>query len=239
MKVFSLKMKQKILGVILLVIFMVMIASSLVVSYVIYNQNMDGVNADLAAGAKIIKSEIMDMQTELIRKIGQMDSLFKVSENVKFLADFKTDYDLGMTETGFMDLTSALFATAAANGIGSIALYDAQGELLAFSQRDKTEERLTGYYYVNPEKSFKYTRTAEDADLKKSKWETRPQIEGLSIPVNRTGMIAEKSWGHLESTGNDLALSVYVPVMVDDYNKDTDKMAPKQVGGGPFIQTAG
>jgi len=230
MKVFNLKMKQKILGVILMVVFMVMIASSLVVSYVIYNQNVDAVNANLVVGGNTVKSEIADIRADLIRKIAQMDSLFKVNENVKFLGDFKKDYDLGMTETGFVDLTNALFATASVNGLDSIALYDAQGELLSFSEQQKAGDRLTGYYYVNPEKAFKFTRAAADADLKQGKWETRSSIGDLAIPVQRAGMTSKSASGRLVRAGDALSLSIYVPIMVDDYNKNTDKMEPKQVG---------
>jgi len=70
MKGFSLKMKQKILGLILLVIFMVMIASSFVVSYVTYHQNVAAVNTDLTTGAKMIKSEIADVNARIIQLDG-------------------------------------------------------------------------------------------------------------------------------------------------------------------------
>ncbi|MCG8637646.1 MAG: methyl-accepting chemotaxis protein [Desulfobacterales bacterium] len=224
------KLKQKILSVIVLVVFMVMIASSLVVSYVTYNQNVAATNAKLVVGANNVKSKITETQEDLIRKIAQMDSLFKVSENVKFLGDFKKDYDLGMTETGFMDLTSALLATATVNDINTMALYDAGGELLVFSERQADGNRLAGFYYVNPEKAFKFTRVSDDADLKKSKWETKADLAGLASRLSLTGMTDVTPSGSLVRQGDSLAMSIYVPVMVEDYNKDTDKMEPRLFG---------
>lgn len=226
----NLKLKQKILGVIVMVVVIVMVASSLVVSWRIYGQNVDATNAKLTVGANTVKSKITDVQADLIRKIVQMDSLFKVSENVKFLADFKKDYDLGMTETGFTDLANALFATATVNNLNTIALYDGNGELLTFSEHQKDGTRLTGYYYVNPEKAFKFTRAAADTDLKKSRWDVSPTLDGLINPLNRPGMTSDKASGSLGKTGNALVLSIFVPVMVEEFNKETDKMEPTQAG---------
>ncbi|MEH0018218.1 MAG: methyl-accepting chemotaxis protein [Desulfobacter sp.] len=222
----NLKLKQKILGVIILVVCLVMVASSLVVAYVTYTQNAAATNAKLAVGAANVKSKISDIREDLIRKIVQMDAVFKVGENVKFLGDFKRDYDLGMTETGFTDLTQALFVTATVNNIDTMALYDAGGELLAFSERRADGGRLAGYYYVNPEKAFRFTRVGETADLKTSQWETAPGINDLSGALNRPDMSSPEASGRLIRQGKELVLSIYVPVMMDTYNKETDKMEP-------------
>ena len=95
---------------------------------------------------------------DLARKLAQMDSVFKVSENVKYLGDFKKDFDLSMTESGFVDLANALFATTTVNQLASLSLYDAAGELLAFSERQPDGQLLAGFYYINPEKAFKYAK---------------------------------------------------------------------------------
>ena len=230
MKFFNLKLKQKILGVIVLVVVMVMIASSLVVSYVTYNQNIKATHERLVTGANNVKVEIREVQSDMIRKLAQMDSVFKVSENVKFISDFKADYDLGMTETGFVDLAHALFATASGSGIQTMALYDAKGELLAFSEAQGNGEYLGGFYYVNPEKAFRFAKIAGDGDLKKSEWQNQPNLPGLKSPVTLPGMSGTQPSGRLEKSGSGLALSVYVPVMVDNYNKEADKMEPQLFG---------
>ncbi len=232
MKLLDLKLKQKILGVILLVVLTVMIVSSLVVSYVTYGQNVGTTNAKLVVGANNIKVKITEIQEDLIRKVSQMDTVFKVSENVKFIGEFKMDYDLSMTETGFMDLTNALMATATANNIDDMVIYDVNGELLAFSEQQADGQYLVGYYYVNPEKAFKYTRIAQDGDAKKSSWEVNSQVNGgngLRNSLTRSDM-TETTSSRLGKQGKNLSLSISVPVMVDDYNKDTDKMEPKLFG---------
>ena len=224
------KLKQKILVGMVLAVVMVMVASSLVVSYVTYTQNVKTARDQLATGANNVKAKIKEGQADLIRKITQMDSVFKLSENVKFIGDFKKDYDLGMTETGFLDLAHALFATAAGNGINTMALYDAKGELLAFTEVQPDGSRLAGFYYVNPEKAFRFTLLPSDGDLKKSRWENRPSLDLLKSPVTVSDIPASKPSASLKKLGTSLAMSVVVPVMVDDYNKETDKMEPRQFG---------
>ncbi|RLB93794.1 MAG: hypothetical protein DRH26_02985 [Deltaproteobacteria bacterium] len=227
---FSFKLKQKILSVILFVIFMVMIVSSLVVSYVTYGQNVAATNANLVVGVNNIKNKIQEVRQDLFKKIGQMDTVFKVSENVKFIGEFKKDYDLGMTESAFVDLANAMFATASANNIQKLAVYDAQGELVAFAEQKEEGNLLAGFYYVNPEKTFKTTRIKGTDDLKKSQWETGALISDLDSKLLEPPTTATTPESHLIRQGDHLVLSILVPVMVDDYNKETDKMEPRRFG---------
>jgi methyl-accepting chemotaxis protein len=227
---FSFKLKQKILSVILFVILMVMVVSSLVVSYVTYGQNVTATNANLVVGVNNIKNKIQDVRQDLFKKMGQMDTVFKVGENVKFIGEFKKDYDLGMTESAFTDLANALFATASANHIQKMAVYDITGELVAFAEEKKEGSLLAGFYYVNPEKSFKTTRVQASDDLKKSKWETGASISDLDSKILEPPTTATTPESRLTRQGDELVLSILVPVMVDDYNKETDKMEPRRFG---------
>lgn len=230
MNFFSFKLKQKILSVIVLVVCIVMIVSSLVVSYVTYGQNVAATNANLVTGVNNIKNKIEEVQQDLFKKINQMDTVFKVSENVKFIGEFKKNYDLGMTESAFADLANAMFATASANNLKRLAVYDAAGELVAFAEQKTDSTLLAGYYYVNPEKLFKFARINGTQDLKKSQWETAPQVLDLESNITeppKTATIPEGSLGRL---GGHLALSISVPIMVDDYNKKTKQMEPRCFG---------
>jgi len=230
MKHMNLKLKQKILGGIVLVVMMVMIASSLVVSYVTYNQNIESTRDRIATGANNVKVEIRKIQSDLIRKMGQMDSVFQVSDNVKFISDFKADYDLSMTQVGYTDMANALFATASGNDIGTMALYDASGEMLAFCEAQADGRYLGGFYYVNPKKAFRFARIPGNGDLNKVQWQDQSALDSLKSPVNIQGLSATRSSGSLKKTETGLAVSVYVPVMVDTYNKETEEMVPQLFG---------
>lgn len=231
MNFFSFKLRQKILGVIVLVVCIVMIVSCLVVSYVTYDQNVAATNASLVTGVNNIKNKMEEVRQDLFKKINQMDTVFKVSENVKFIGEFKKDYDLGMTESAFFDLANALFATASANNLKRLAVYDAAGELVAFAEQKKDGRFLAGYYYVNPEKMFKFVRINGTQDLKKSRWETAPQLPDLESRITEPPTAATLPEGNLGHLGGHLALSISVPVMVDDYNKKTQQMEPRSFGG--------
>ncbi len=226
----SFKLKQKILSVIVLVIFIVMIVSSLVVSYVTYSQNVAATHTNLVVGVNNIKNKIEEIRQDLLKKISQMDTVFKVSENVKFIGDFKTSFDLSMTEIAFVDIANALFATASTNNIQKLAVYDAAGELLAFAEQKNEEIMLVGFYYVNPEKRFKYTHIKGTDDLKKSQWETASAVSDLESKFIEPPTTSTIPRGVLGQLGDHLALSISIPVMVDDYNKETDQMEPRRFG---------
>ncbi|HKJ99393.1 MAG TPA: methyl-accepting chemotaxis protein [Desulfotignum sp.] len=236
---FSFKLKQKFLSVIVLVVLIVMIVSSLVVSYVIYQQNVETTNAGFRIGINTIKKEITDIEQELIRKTGQMNTLFKVNENLKFLADFKHDYDLSMTEPTYVDVTASLFSAASSENIEKMAIYDTKGELVAFSEQQKDGSRLMGYYYVNPEKAFRFTRIHDNEDLKKSQWQTAPGVDDLSYPLHQEPMTDFSPVATLGREDNRLALFVKIPILMDDYSKETDKMEPRIFGHVQLVKTLG
>lgn len=226
----SFKLKQKLLGVIILVVFIVMTVSSLVLSYVIFQQNVDVTHANLEKGIRIVKAKLTETREDLSRKTAQMNRLFKVNENVKFMADFKTSFDLSMTEPACMDLASALFATASANGLQKMAIYDVNGELVAFSEKMPDGRRLTGFYYVNPEKAFKFTRVPDNGDLQKSNWESGPSVPDLACPLNRPPYTETDTKGFLGRSGGNLSLYLTVPVLMAVVNKDSDKNESRAVG---------
>ncbi|MCP4023802.1 MAG: methyl-accepting chemotaxis protein, partial [Desulfobacteraceae bacterium] len=230
MKFFSFRLKQKILSVIVLVVAIVMIVSSAVVSYVIYQQNVMSTNTSLVVAVNNIKNKISEIQNDLQRKVNQMDGVFKVGENTKFIVEFKEKFDLSMTETSFLELANALFGTSSANDIARMAIYDSSGELVVFSEQQKDGKRMVGYYYKYPKKAFNYVYLNENEDLKKSKWSTSESIEDLGFDVNDKKIVEKGAAKALEKAAGNLAISLAVPVMAEDYNKKTDKMEGQQVG---------
>ncbi|MCD4678296.1 MAG: methyl-accepting chemotaxis protein [Desulfobacula sp.] len=226
----SFKLKQKILSVIVLVVASVMVVSSLVVSYVIYQQNVDTTDANIVGAVNNIKNKIFQIQDDLLKKTDQMNGVFKVGENVKFIVEFKEKYDLGMTETSFLDLANAVFATSSANEINKMAIYDAKGEIIAFSEKKANGSRLVGYYYINPEKAFNYVFLNDNADLKKSKWKTGKKVDDLENKAVRKDLSSTVVTKSIVKSNSLLSLDITVPVMVDDYNKKTEKMEPRLFG---------
>ena len=89
MNFFPLKLKQKISGIIVLVVAIVMVVSSLVVSYVIYQQNVDAAHNNIGVAVNTVKNKIFETGDDLIKKTDQMKGIFKVGENVKFIVEFK------------------------------------------------------------------------------------------------------------------------------------------------------
>ena len=226
----SMKFKQKILSVILFIIVLVMAASTLVVSYLIYRQNVSATRSSIEVAAGNVKTRLSEIQTDLIDKTRQMIGIFKVGDNTKFIVEFKDKFDLGMTETSFLELANALFATSSSSDIQVMAIYDVNNELVAFSEKLDNGSRNVGFYYINPEKAFNHTVVQTGDDLKKSKWETSSSLESLASPIQKTGVSQKDVQASLKGIGKYLTLDISIPVMVKDYNKETEQMEPKPFG---------
>jgi len=230
MKLASLKLKQKNLLVILLIIAIVMVASSAVVSYVIYNQNISTANENLSIAISNIKNELEAMDQDLILKTRRMISQNKIGETVKFIHDFRDSFALGMTETSFLDLANAAYTNASSNGIQQIAIYDRNGNLASFAEIKKDQNILVGYHYVNPKEAYNFTYAQENVDIKKNSWETQEQIDELSSQLVYQDTMLESEVARLVIHKGKLTQFVSIPVMSEKYNDETEQMDPLQIG---------
>ncbi|MBU2630455.1 MAG: methyl-accepting chemotaxis protein, partial [Proteobacteria bacterium] len=222
----SFKLKQKILSVIVLVVAIVMVISSLAVSYVIYQQNVTTTNTNIVVAVDNIKNKILEIQDDLVIRTNQTIRIFTVGENVKFIVEFKEKSGLGMTGTSFSSLANAAFALCSTSDINKMAVYDAKGELIAFSKKNAGGSMLVGYHYINPKRAFDYLLLKGDDQVEGNNWQTSEKINELGIPVLRTNFSSKATQKSVVKTDNGLSIDVTIPVMVDVYNNKTDKMEP-------------
>lgn len=230
MNFLSLKLKQKILGVIVLVVAVVMVVSSLVISYVIYNQNIHTTHDNIMVAMNNIKTKISETQEDCIKKISQMNDIFKIGENVKFVVEHKEKFGLFLTEPTFLELANAIFATSSANDFRMLAIYDAKGELIAFSEKGKNHMRRVGFYYINPKKAFNHTLLGNNDDAQASEWKTNEQIDDLKIAVERPDLAPEMAKKTISRSDGHLTINVVYPISGKEYNKKTKTMEPTLLG---------
>ncbi len=230
MNFFSLKLKHKILGVIIGVLAIVMVLSSLAAAYMIYQQNIQATGTQLKTAANTVTTKIEELRSNLDQKISQAAVLFKIGENTKFILDFKSQFDLSMTEPAFIELVNAVYSTACADDIHGMAIYDINGELVSFSQKTGADTRIAGFYYVNPQKTFKYTTLKNNTDLKKSRFQTAKTVPGLSFSASDPKVLSKESTLKLVSIDDRLGIKMGIPVTQDEFNKETDQMEPAHIG---------
>ncbi|MCG8567802.1 MAG: methyl-accepting chemotaxis protein [Desulfobacterales bacterium] len=219
MRFFSLK--QKILGIIFLIVLIVMVVSSIVVSYVTQKQNVRATHTNLAHGVHTVKKQLFDLENALQQTCLQMKDVYKVDENLKYISSYKTSFDLSMTRSAFEDLTRALFNVASADGIEKMALYDAAGEIVAFSEISASGAMVLGFYYVNPEKKYLHGQLAPGGKFSDIQW-----TESVDMPV--PGIVVSDSAGTtpesaFANVAGHLAIQLRLPVQVKKRNKATGK----------------
>ncbi|MFA5906873.1 MAG: methyl-accepting chemotaxis protein, partial [Desulfobacula sp.] len=217
MKTYPLKLKHKISGIMIVILVLVMAVSTLVVSFLIYRQNMAAAHENNMAAIETVKTRIRGYHDDLKEKIDQMGHFFKIGQNMKFIVEYKESLGLDVTRQPFSELVRAISTMGSNLGIQRIALYDEAGMLIAFSEK-KEAQRISGFYYVNPQPGYAFTLAEEGADLSKSGWKEAAELKEIGYLLNDKALLEEKSSGSFFNQDKKLGMCYSVPVIQESIN---------------------
>nr|NJM01748.1 hypothetical protein [Desulfobacula sp.] len=211
MKIYPFKLKHKISGIMIAILILVMTVSTLVVSFLIYRQNMDAADENNMAAIQTVKTRIREYGDDLKEKADQTGRVFKVGQNLKFIVEYKDTLGLDVTRKAFSELVRAMGSMGSNLGIERIALYDEAGMLIAFSEKKGTG-RISGFYYVNPKPGYAFTTAEEGADLSKSEWKEAEEFKETGYLLQDKALVSEKNSGSFFNQGKALGMLFLVPV---------------------------
>ncbi len=217
MKLHPFKLKHKISGIMIVILVLVMAVSTLVVSFLIYRQNMDAADENNMAAIQTVKTSIRGYEDDLKEKTDQMSWLFKVGQNLKFIVEYKESLGLDVTRKAFSELVRAINSMGSDLGIERIALYDEEGMLIAFSEK-KEARRISWFYYINPNPGFAFTLAQEGADLSKSEWKEAQELKDISYLLQDKALVSEKNSGGFFNQDKKLGICFLVPVLEESLN---------------------
>ena len=208
----SLSLKQKILGIIILIVLSVMAASSLVVSWVIHGQNVTATRQNLESAALNIRQELTKFQAEVVRKCQSMNRLHKADENIGFLKDFKSNFDLSMTRDAYESLAKSLYLTASADAMDTLVYYDHQGELLAWCRSLGQGAREVGYFYVNPARRYCLAQLGAGEEFSTANWTEVSVLPPSGFSVSHGDALNTEIQGQFIPKASRLILQTRLPV---------------------------
>ncbi|MDA8133366.1 MAG: methyl-accepting chemotaxis protein [Desulfobacteraceae bacterium] len=217
MKMYPFRLKHKISGMIIIILTLVMVVSTLVVSFLIYRQNMNAAYENNMVAIQTVKTSIRAYEDDLKEKTGQMGRLFKAGQNLKFIVEYKDSLGLDVTRKAFSELVRAIGAMGSDLGMERIALYDEAGMLIAFSEK-KESGRISGFYYVNPKPGFAFTLAQEGADLSQSQWKEAEELKEISYLLQDKALVSENTSGRFFNQDKKLGMRFSVPVMEASLN---------------------
>ena len=232
MKKLTLKNKL-IMGSLAMVVF-VMVASTLVLSYLINRQN-ERASFDLVGRAlNVVSSDLSERQDKLLSIASQAANMDGMASAVQFIRDFGNSDDdggsLAMTKGTYEGMATGICRIGITSNIWKIAVYDSNGALLAFADQREGNQFVLGYYVSSPRPTF-FTETVQGGEKKDEYvWKESDSVDELGLDTAFNQAIPEVERVTYRQTGRYITVTSYARIITLAYNKTTEALEKKQCG---------
>ena len=236
----NITLKSKlIMGSLAMVVF-VMVASTLVLSYLI-NRQSEKASFDLVGKAlNIVSSDLSEKQTKLLSVASQTANMSEMEPAVRFIQEFgNADGDGGsfaMTKGTYEKMATDICRMGITSNLWKIAVYDRKGTLLAFADQREGNQFVLGYYVSSPLPTF-FTEMIKGSEEKEEYlWKKSDNIDDLGLDAAFNQAIPEEERVTCKQAGTYVTLTSYAPVVTMVYNKTTEALEKKPSGFVVAIQ---
>ncbi|MCF6248728.1 MAG: methyl-accepting chemotaxis protein [Desulfobacula sp.] len=220
------KLRYKILLGVLILVFTVCAAITVVVSVIITKQNKDLVHTGMAKSMSVIQDSILEKQTALSDVISHMVTMNKMGDQVKFLIGNK-DIGLNLARQSYEKLGKTITSTAILENLWSIRLYSKDGELLNYVLRKDSENLAMGFLFGS---KFYYRTFKKGEQYDRIKYNEAKTIDGISLSRGYGSTIPEQKSVSFDRSQNFISIKTIIPVYANYYNQEIEKSEPAQCG---------
>jgi len=220
------KLRYKILLGVLILVFTVCAAITVVASLIINKQNRVQVHTGMVKSMSVIQDSLLEKQTELSDVIFHMATMNKIGDDVKFLAGFK-DSGLNMTRQSYEKIGNIIANTAISENLWSIRVYTKEGELINYIERKDSESLVMGFQY---NANFHYRLFKNTEQYNQIKFNEAASIDGINLSLNYGSKIPEQKSVSFDRSKNFISIKMILPVYANVYNKETEQTEPAQCG---------
>jgi hypothetical protein len=226
----SLPLKNKLLTGSLALVILVMAASAVVVSIVIYDQNRTASHNNIQRSLNILKGALTLLQTKLLEDTRQMASTNQMGGQLKFVKDYKGKGVKTMINETFRKITITLGQIARTGKLWKTAIYDLEGHLCAFAIQKAGGTFLLGFASDQSQGSFEGAMEEEGKEIELSDWKDLDRFQNLKVNFEfGQGIPSEESVFFME-IDNAICLVSFAPVLAQEYDKEKDQFQDIQVG---------
>ncbi|MCP4346882.1 MAG: response regulator [Desulfobacterales bacterium] len=222
------KLKNKLISFVLLVVVLIMFVSTVIVSIIISRQNQDASNRVLTRAFKIIHDDISGMQDDLLFHSRYITTEGNKGSHIKFLNMYKKNPDYDITRDSYFEIVQNIYSVALAGGLRKVSIYDFEGDIISFVVING-KKALMGFPNWLPGKlEYKTAFLKTGEELRYNLWKSTKTVMGIQP------RFSEKMFHdpviRFECIDNLISLVSYFPVMGQVYNRKTREMEPKQMG---------
>ncbi|HOW57413.1 MAG TPA: methyl-accepting chemotaxis protein, partial [Smithellaceae bacterium] len=216
-------LKNKIIVMTMAVVVVVMLVSTLVVSFLINKQNRDASNKVIEKTINILRGELENRQQRLLASVNEMN--VGMYSHIDFIKDYKKDKDDTVARDSYRAIATKLYNNKM---LWRGSIYDMQGDLLSFISRGKTTH--LGYCFGFPDAAYQIIAEQENqkADLWQS-WIKTDKLPGdVKMPL-KAGAIPGKSDYEFQVLDGFLCVVANIPIINKQQNIE-GKFEEKQYG---------
>lgn len=223
------KVKTKILFAAVTIIIFTMILSTLIVSFIIYEQNRDASFGLLKQSLNIVRSDISSLEKKLLLQTSQAAEVNEMGSNLKFTSSmsYEEGADMGVDDT-LKSMVNSVYNISKAANIWRAAIYTIDKKLVGFAILGKEYDQI-GYPRTD---DFWVANIKKGEKLAFDSWNS---LAESSFEGEFNGVFPDDKVTRIEETGNFTSLVSYVPIKASVINTNTKELENKTVG---FVVTA-
>ncbi|MFZ1985159.1 MAG: methyl-accepting chemotaxis protein [Desulfatitalea sp.] len=232
-----LRLKSKMIVGSLTMVGLVALISAMVVTVVINKQYRRAADRDIAQAIDIARDQLAGLQAKLSADTDQIATINTMGAKVKFLAKYKSIPPNDTTENVYREIATDLFRISGMSDLWQTAIYDAEGDVIAFCVRTEEGRFLFAYAADRAKGTFRHSVASTGKQTEKAEWTDTADLKGLPIQLKYSEPRAAASATGFSAIGPHICLTSVVPVVSDQINRETGNIEKKQFGIAVSIRT--
>jgi methyl-accepting chemotaxis protein len=231
------KLKFKMIFGSLTLVILVALISAIVVSVVVNRQYRQVAQRDIAQAIDIARDELMGLQAKLSADTDQIATINTMGSKVKFLAKYKSIPPNDSTENVYREIATDLFHIGAMSNLWHAAVYDVEGDIIAFCVRQ--EEGLFRFAYAadRSKGTFRIAALNTGKQDQRPEWKETADLGGMTIPLKYGEAPGSGAKAGFTVAGDKLCLTAATPIVSDQINRETGDIEKKQFGWAVAIRS--
>lgn len=226
----NMKLKPKFILASLAMIVLLMLASTVAVSVIINHQNQKASNDLLFKLLNVVRDSLSTQEEKLLEDSFQISTLDSMGARLALIYSYKRNTDDNtktVTQSAYTEMAMGLFQVGQTGGMDKAAIYDMDGDLVAFSEK-KGDSTLTGFRFYDS--GLMLAKLDKDSEISSDTWQEKEKSGDISIDIKHKGAMPSEKMVSFARMEHSLCMVAYVPVMGNYIDQETRSIKRKAFG---------